>query len=266
MNTVHGALFALPPLIESRTTDIAVFQAPLMRVVTGDEETDALLWLRELVRTGRPELIAKALEALRRLSTPLAKLEKKYIQHLISRNPGNVFATFDSMGLDDLAAEAQKATKNASLAAEARARFGDQLFEMTPAEAYCQEVLKGLIPTEGATYGGDDLDKDEAAKHFAADPSALPASLSDCLRELKFWERLYTLRCAVDRGCGDDLAEVYARKDFVFGLLATIPPTSEDEAMSVFEFLGSSDQMDRDETPAILRNLIKGPTLAEMQA
>jgi hypothetical protein len=47
------ALFCLPPIKASTSTDMVVPELPAQEVVTGDKEIDAVLWLRSVIMTGQ---------------------------------------------------------------------------------------------------------------------------------------------------------------------------------------------------------------------
>ena len=246
-------LFALPPIQVSNTSELAVPELPPQQVVTGDFEVDAVLWLRSVIGTGQAPLIAKAMEAAKRIKTPLKVLEDRYMKHLVSSRQGNPFAAFSSFGFSDLEGLAEQATRKLSLKQEAAARFGDQLHENAPAEQFCIAALAGL------KRGGNMLEFNpkKVQQRFEAQPDLLPQTLHDCLFELAYWSDLYQLRNAVC-GYGDPAPEGYARECFVFSLLAKIRSRSKEESLAVFRYLASSERMDDIEADGILLNLIGG--------
>lgn len=250
-NAEHRVLFTLPPMSESGETLPAVPELPPQQTVTGDKEVDAVLWLHSVINTGQPALISRAMEAAKRIRTPLQDLEKRYRSHLTATNPGNLFAALSSFGFADLDGLAKKAIERARRQAEGAARFGDALFEDTPAETFCIDALRGVEPGE---FGF--LDKIEAAERFRGRPELMPYTLTDCLHELSYWNQLYWLRNAVDNYCSDGVPEGSAREWFVFGLMAEIRPRSKEEAMAVFRYLMDNESRDRAGTDAILANLI----------
>lgn len=255
-NAAHRALFSLPALPPaSASTAIAVPELPEARVITGDKELDALLWLRAVIDTGHDTNIAKAMEAAKRIKTPLKDLEKRYTAFLAARSGGNVFATFDSMGLADLQERAQRSRSDAAVRREALARFGhrDVVMQDTPAEQFCIEALDGLKP--GGSFGF--LDTGEVRARFEARPEYLPHTLSDCLHELRYWGDLYRLR-RVFGACDIGVPEASERDSFTFGLMARIRPRSKDEAVQVLRHVADPehDLIDREETAAILHNLV----------
>jgi hypothetical protein len=253
-NPTHRALFALPAIQASEQTALAVPQLPAQNAVTGDKEIDAVLWLREVIGTGRADLIDKAMLAAKKIKTPLADLEKRYRNYLTATRPGDWTIVFQTIGFADLEDLANRATRKLTLSNEALARFGDaaSLFADTPAEQFCINALVGV--KEGEMWG---LDAQEAAQRFKAHPDLMPRSLIDCLHELAFWHELYSMRDAAGgTGTGDRGSEVNAREDFVFALLAEIRPRDKTESIAVLRYLAEKEYMDRKETDAILLNLI----------
>lgn len=251
-NDQHRTLFTLPPITGSSETLPSVPELPPQEVVTGDQEVDAVLWLRSIINTGQAALIERAMEAAKRIETPLDLLEKRYRHHLTATDPGNLFAALASFGFADLEALASKAIERHRRRLEGVARFGDSLLTYTKAEAFCIEALRGLE----ATGQLGDFDKGAVAARFNAHPELLPHTLADCLHELDYWHQLYVLRHAVDAYASDGPAESTARDWFVFGLLAEIRPRDKAEALAVFRYLVASDRDGMPEAEAILCNLI----------
>ncbi|MFB6403308.1 hypothetical protein [Pseudomonas putida] len=251
-NEQHRALFTLPPISASAETLPSVPELPPQQVVTGDKEVDALLWLRSIISTGQAAMIERAMEAAKRIKTPLDVLEKRYRDHLTATNPNNLFAALSSFGFADLESLARKSIEQHRLRLEGAARFNDTLLADTEAEAFCIEALRGL---EATGHLGD-FDKGQVAARFNGYPELLPHTLADCLYELDYWDHLYRLRNAVDRDASDGPADATARDWFVFGLLAQIRPRDKAEALAVFRYLVASQRDDMPESEAILINLI----------
>jgi len=249
-NPTHRALFTLPPIKESTNTGVSVPELPPQQTVTGDKEVDAVLWLRAVIKTGQAPLIEKAMQAAARIKTPLSDLEKRYAKLLLAQNHDSFSAVFASIGFADLEGLADYSVATLARQHEARSRFGDDLYNDTPAELFCIAALEGL-----ECYNGWKLADTEVDGRFSERPELLPHTLRDCLHELVYWDALYFLRHAVD-GYGDHRIEVQARDDFVFRRLASIRARTKDEAIEVFRYLSDSDKMDREETNAILANLI----------
>jgi len=257
-NAAFRALFSLPPIQPATTTELAVPVIPSEpEHVTGDFEVDAVLWLQGMVRTGDQALIGRALEAGRRITTPLNELQKRYERHIM-RTGGHAFqAMFAAWNFGDLNRIAKTATAKAQRRHEALSRFGsmEALYACTPAETACMTALDGLKPDDGHIG----IAVDRAAPRFAAHPALAPATLSDCLVEFDYWSALYSLRAAFEGCFGDSDPAGGTHEDYTFAALARIPPRDTAEAMAVLDHLLESDRMDRAEVPAILRNLIAGP-------
>lgn len=251
-NGQHRAMFSLPPIRVSAETMPAVQELPPQQRVTGDKEVDALLWLRSVIATGQQGAIAKAMEAAKRIKTPLKDLEKRYSDYLLANCNGNVFATFGSFGFADLESLSTRAIKENQLRLEGASRFGDALMEDTDAEAFCIQALEGL---DAAGQFGD-FDKVQVAERFKARPELMPNTLADCLHELEYWNQLYLLRNATDRDSSEGPREASARDWFVFGQLAEIRPRDKQEALAVFRYMVTSERDDTAESEAILLNLI----------
>lgn len=251
-NEAHRALFCLPPIHHSSQTLPAVPELPPQQRVTGDKEVDAVLWLRQVIGTGQAALIDKAMEAAKKLKTPLDKLEKRYRDWLTANQPGNLFAALSSFDFANLEGLAKSSIKKAARQNEARSRFENDLFADTPAESFCIAAMHGLTPDNFGWF--TDTDADE---RFAKHVELLPHTLSDCLRELEYWRDLYHLRNSVDTYCSDGPDEAYARRRFVFRCLGRIRPRDKTEALAVLRYLTSEcDSLDDDGTDAILLNLI----------
>lgn len=251
-NDKHRALFTLPPIKPSAETLPSVPELPPQNVVTGDKEVDAVLWLHTVIRTGQAALIARAMEAAKKLKTPLDVLEKRYRVHLTATNPGNLFAALSSFGFGDLEGMATKAINAHRLRLEGLARFGGDLMADTEAETFCIDALRGLKKSGPML----DFDKCAVAEQFKARPDLMPHTMADCLYELDYWDLLYRLRNAVDIYASDGPAEASARDWFVFGLLAHIRPRDKAEALAVFRYMVSSDREGMAESEAIMLNLI----------
>lgn len=251
-NTKLRALCTLPAIQTSASTALAVPNMPPQDVVTGDKEIDAVLWLRAVIKTGQADLIAKAMEAAKRIKTPLKELSDRYIKHLVSKNPGNWTVAFATFGFDDLEGLAKGSIKKATRQHEARARFGDTLHDDTPAEQFAIDTLAGLKPSKN--FG--ELNERQVDKRFLAHPDLMPNTLSDCLYELAYWHDLYWLRNACDGG--DQSPQAYARERFAFRSLANIPARTKQEALAVYQYLKDRDGMNDTETDGILLNLIGG--------
>ena len=252
-NHAHRTLFSLPPMRHSSQTLPAKPELPPQQKVTGDKEIDAVLWLRQVISTGQAGLIEKAFQAAKKIKTPLDQLEKRYRDWLTKNQPGNLFAALSSFDFSDLKGLAKKSIEKAARQHEARSRFGDDLFALTPAELFCEKALDGVTPDRIGFIADDDADR-----CFMAHPDLLPNTLADCLHEIAYWDELSSLRYSVDSYC-DGPPEAYTRRCFAFRMLGRIRPRSKDEAMDVLRWLLDTKQEQADQnadTDTIPSNLI----------
>lgn len=246
-NPKHRLMFTLPAIKHSASTQLAAFVMPSQREVTGDKEIDAVLWLREVIATGDPLAIDRALQAVANIKTPLAEIEKRYASHL-RKNGGSMFAAFKAIGFADINAHVEKSKTTALRKAEAAARFGDDPDLMTEAERWVIRVL------DGVDVGLMDSDRSEIADRFKQHPELMPHTLADCLHELSFWDELYWLKQAAD--AGEPAQECYEREHFIFDLMAEIRPRSREEATAVLQYIIDHERKDDEHADAILFNLV----------
>lgn len=256
-NQAFRELFSLPPIQASTSTALTVPETPAPKVVTGDRELDAVLWLRDCIKTGHEGLMATALEAFGKICTPADQLQKRYDAWLLESSAGNSFGVFlRGMGFSDLAGLAQTSREHFARRHDALARFGSvkNLFRDTAAEAACKKALRGLKRSK--PHGWLEYDSEQTDARFSAHQALAPHTLADCLHGMEFSTTLYWIRHACEPNAGDHWPAFQAHDDFCFRSLARIPPCSKEEALAVLEFLEAREYMDRDETPAILRNLV----------
>ncbi|MBS5845991.1 MAG: hypothetical protein KID08_09730 [Pseudomonas putida] len=251
-NLAHRALFTLPPIRPSVETTPAVQVLPEQKVITGDKEVDAVLWLREVIKTGQAGPIATALDAAKKIKTPLKEIEQRYVDYVNRNSGGNPFAVMFSFGFADLEGLAKGSLEKAALVSEARARFeGETIFEDTPAEQFCEKALKRCKGFKSYF----DNDKAQVAKRFRKHAELMPHTLDDCLHEIAYWGRLYVLRHAAGEW-GDGMHEAIAREWFVQGLLSEIKPRDKAEALRVLDYAAQAESIEHDGMVAIARNLI----------
>ena len=256
-NAKLRAFFRLPEPTASANTALQPQVAPPAPVaVTGDNDIDAMLWLRQVVQSGDAGLIAKAMQAAERIKTPAQELEKRYGDFLMRESKGNTMAAvFGSIGFADLKELAERVLDKQQRRTEALARFGsmDGVFATLPQEQFCMDAL-ALVPV--ATDGWGSIDQAQANAAFAQHPDMVPHTLADCLHELGYWDALYRLRHGWDNA-GDELPEVYARRCYLDShCLSTIRPKSRAEAKAVLRFMAKNEMLDRSETDAVLENLV----------
>jgi hypothetical protein len=254
-NMTHRALFTLPEM-QPRSTAVAIPELPEPKTITGDFQLDAALCLRDVIRTGQPAAIEKAMEAFARITTPLKELGKRYESHLLRTSGGNPFSTFDAYQFDDLEGLAKRSVDEAKVRAEAESRFGNRLFHDTDAEVFCIGILDGL----GQLEDEDDYSPLPAViARFKSRPEVMPNTLSDCLHELHFWHQLWCLRRSHKVMQADGHPEANIRRRFIEALLTQIKPRSRAEAVAVLDHVSASDfpSLEDADTKRVIANLIR---------
>lgn len=258
-NEAFRALFTLPPIQPSANTALSVPEMPAPKVVTGDRELDAVLWLQECVSTGHQVLIDKALEAAKKITTPMKVLSLRYGNYLARQHGSSFMAALGSMNFGELESLARNAIEKMAKQHDALSRFGsvESLFSDTPAEAACKKTLRGL--KQKKTSGGwHEYDHAKTDARFNQHPDLRPHSLADCLHAMTYESALYRMRHACADDAGDHSPEFQEHADYCFRQLALIPPRCKEEALAVFDYTEESDAADRTEFQAIMRNLVAG--------
>ena len=258
-NAALRALFAFPPVGTSASTSLIVPETPAPKEVTGDRELDAVLWLRDCIKTGDAALIAQALAAFKKIKTPAKELEDRYLDYVRRVSNGHFGEILKSFGFANLESLASTTAEKFAKRHDAVARFGslDNVFNDIPAEAACKKALRGL-QRPNQENGWRDYDRAKADARFAKHSDLAPHTLADCLHVLTFGSALYWLRHACADNAGDHWPEFQEHKDHCFRSMACIAPQSKEEALAVLEYMDTEDAQDRDESPAILRNLVSG--------
>jgi len=252
-NVEFRALFSLPPISPSASTAISVPEMPPQQTVTGDREVDAVLWLQQVVKTGNQNLIDKAMEAAKRITTPMKTLGERYAQYVARQGGHPLQVAFASFGFGDLEGQAKRAVQEAARRHEALARFGDEdtAFAETPAEKACKKALRGL-KRDGKFDSYDDA---EALDRFNHTPDLAPATIDDCLYARAYWNKLHWLRAAIG-DFGDSRPQGYAHECYCLAMLAHLHPRNAAEALTAFDHLDADDGTDWERAQPIIRNLI----------
>lgn len=256
-NAKLRAFFQLPEPVASNCTALQPQVAPPKpTTTTGDQDLDAMLWLRQVVQTGDAALIAKAMQAAERIKTKPDELEKRYGDYLMRASGGNTMrAVFGSIGFANLKGLAESTLDKQARKREALARFGSEqaVFTTLAQEQFCIDAL-ALVPMN--TDGWAQYEQEQVNAAFAQHTDLVPHTLSDCLHELDFWDALHHLRTGWDN-TGDELPQVYERRCYIdVHCLSTIRPKSREEAKLVLRYMAEHEMFNRKETDAVLENLI----------
>lgn len=251
--------FKLPDIALSANTELQpMVSPPTPTVITGDDELDAVLWLRQVVKTGDTSLIEKAIKASERIKSSEDQLEKKYGNYLMTLpNSNTMMSAFGSIGFANIKGLAATTLSNKEKQRESLSRYGskDVLFSTLEQETFCIEALSGLPKIDGDYFTNYREQSKLTVEVFSSITEMAPNTLSDCMYELEYWQKLYRLRSCWESY--DHLEQVNQREDFLFHCMTFLRPKTREEGVAVFHYLADNDSMNRESTDAILNNLIR---------
>ncbi|ECD7340268.1 helix-turn-helix domain-containing protein [Salmonella enterica subsp. enterica serovar Newport] len=277
-NNEHKALFSIPTAAHSSA--LANIKPLLVqRRITGHKQTDAYLWVLEVIRLNEPAHLDAAEAALEKIKISPKEAEEQYFRYLMA-NGGDPFQiAFGTIGMNNPANAIKAARENIKKAAEVRATFGSYESAMEDVEA--ERVIKssakfiddydwGWTPEEleaGHIGGGRMFEIDEQRRVMVdgyRDVLPGPHTLSDVVREFIYWDWLYQVRHTAGRelghgyGYSEHHKSVCDRERYLEKLLATIKPLSRAEAVEVCRwFLASGkDEYMEDKGAVVILNLV----------
>jgi len=234
-NPEHRVLFTIPEIKYS--TALAVPKPlPPQRVVTGHKQTDAYLWVLEVIKTGEPAHIAAAEDALKKLTITPKQAQERYTRHLQKQGAGWT-AVFSTMWLDNPQHHISNARQQYTEAGNVRGIFGrlEAVFEPVEAERRIEEVY-GPYQDIYCDYMSD-----KSEKFTFTDVLPEPHTLSDVIREIQYWDWLYLMRSAAYKELYPDSyphedTHLWDRCNYLDGLLETIRPVTRSEALDVLKW------------------------------
>ncbi len=282
-NPAHAALFTIPE--PKHSTELATVKPlPPQKVVTGHKQTDAYLWVLEVIQLNEPAHLAAAEEALQKLTIKPKDAEKRYRDWLVLNGTDLLNVAFGTMFMDDPQHFIRRAKEGIASARQVRAHYGSYDAAMEP-------VAAELLIDQSALLVGDDfgMTEDEASsgsisgadRYFEVkdtrseahngfcDVLPDPHTLSDVVREFEYWNWLYHMRHTASIELGDQYGvehrqEVYDREDWLNGKLSIIRPRHQREAVEVLKWLLQSERHEgRDEMNEILINFVSGQEAIE---
>jgi len=234
-NPEHRMLFTVPEIKYS--TSLAVPKPlPPQQVVTGHKQTDAYLWVLEVIKTGEPAHIAAAENALKKLTITPKQAQEKYTRHLQAHGAGWT-AAFSTMWLDNPQHYINIARKQYAEAGTVRGVFGRLEAAFEPVEAESRiEAVYGLYQDIYC----DDM-TDGRARFTFTDVLPAPHTLADVIREIHYWDWLCSMRRAAHKelypdSYGDENAHLWDRNQYLDELLGTIKPLTRREALDVLKW------------------------------
>jgi hypothetical protein len=277
-NPEHRALFTI--LEPKYSTELATVKSlPPQRVITGHKQTDAYLWVLEVIKTGEPVHVAAAEAALGKLTITPKEAKERYT-HYLQQSGAGWTSVFSTMWLDNPQHFISNAKSQREQAAKVRSVFGSYEAAMEPTEperlmmaAYGEIYGEGLYgwteeeKAQGRIKGDrvfETWDARKAVSKGFRDVLPDPYTLSDVVREYLYWAWLVDMRSAARKeidpgGYGDDFPEISDREDYLDKLLETIIPRSRQEALEVLKWYLQSERhqgcMDAD-SDAVYLNLI----------
>lgn len=277
-NPAHAALFAIPE--QKYSTELAMVKPlPQQKVVTGHKQTDAYLWVLEVIQLNEPAHLPAAEAALSKLTIDPKDAEKRYRDWMMLNGTDMLNMAFGTLFMDDPQHFIRRAKENIASASQVRAHYGSYDAAMEPVAAELLIDQSALLvgddfgmteeeSAEGAIYGIDRHLEVESARMVAQDGFSDvlpdPHTLSDVVREFEYWNWLYEMRHTASKELGwqygaDQRQEISDREDWLDGKLAALRPRHQREAVDVLKWLLQSERHDgRDELDEILINLVSG--------
>lgn len=256
-NPEHKRLFTIPERQYSTAVSVPK-PLPPQRVITGHKQTDAYLWILEVIKLNEPAHLPAAEEALTRLTITPKEAQEKYTEYLISHGVNSFQLVFSTMTLDNPQHFIDQAKAQFIQAAEVRAVFGSYeaaYYEFTEPEKRLEDTLGYLYDNcfgwtkaekkRGSIQGKrvnevDELRQKEAFK-VMKDILPEPYTLSDVVREFQYWDWRYRMRSAAGKeiapnAFGDGEGPIYARESWLEKKLEIIHPRTRQEAINVLKW------------------------------
>ncbi|ENR0202588.1 helix-turn-helix domain-containing protein [Enterobacter kobei] len=277
-NIEHKALFTIPAAAHS-TTLANIKPLPAQRKITGHKQTDAYLWVLEVIRLNEPAHLDAAEAALEKIEISPKEAEKRYSSYLLASGADPFQVAFGTIGMDNPAQAIKNAREDIKKAASVRATFGSYEAALEDVEAeraikssskFIDEHLWGWTPAEkkAVSINGSRMNEiDEQRRAFVEgyrDVLPEPNTLSDVVREFVYWEWLYSVRHTATKeqgyefGYSEHHESVYDRERYLEKLLATSKPVTRVEAVEVCRWFmesGKGEYMDNG-GEAVILNLV----------
>lgn len=277
-NKEHKALFTIP-IAAHGTTPANIKPLPEQRKITGHKQTDAYLWVLEVIRLNEPAHLDAAEAALAKIKVTPKEAEQRYARFMLSSGADPFQIAFGTIGMDNPARAIQNARENIARAAGVRGVFGsyEAALENSEAERLIQSSSKyiddydwGWTDAElkaGHIGGGRMNEIDDQRRELVdgyRDVLPEPQTLSDVVREFMYWDWLYEVRNTAAKELGEQFGypehhkSVHDRECYLEKLLSSIRPVSRTEAVEVCRWLldsGKTEYMEGEGAAAIL-NLV----------
>ena len=264
-NNEHKALFTIPTAAYSSAL-ANIKPLPEQRRITGHKQTDAYLWVLEVIRLNEPAHLDAAEAALVKIKISPKEAQERYSRYLLA-NGGDPFQTI------------RIARENIKKATSVRATFGSYEAALEDVEAervikssqkFIDDHLWGWTAAEKTAGRIDGIRMNEIDDQRRAyvdgyrDVLPEPHTLSDVVREFVYWDWLYSVRHTASKEQGDEYGysehheSVYDRERYLEKLLMTIKPVTRAEAVEVCRWFlasGKGEYM-KDNGAAVILNLV----------
>ncbi|MFI8417716.1 hypothetical protein ACQKDS_14775 [Serratia sp. NPDC078593] len=234
-NPEHRVLFTIPE--KKYSTAIAVPKPlPPQSTITGDKQTDAYLWVLEVIKTGEPAHITAAEEALKKLTITPKQAQDNYTHYLQAKGAGWT-SVFTTMWMDNPQYYIEQAKVQYEKAGSVRGVFGslEAVFQPVEAERSIEDV-----------YGAYqevccDIMAKVPGEYVFTDVLPEPYTLSDVVREIQYWDWLSSMRNSAFRELYPDEypnenMHLWDREQYLDHLLETIRPITRAEALDVLKW------------------------------
>ncbi|MBW4236618.1 helix-turn-helix domain-containing protein [Enterobacter roggenkampii] len=276
-NIEHKALFTIPTAQHS-TTLANIKPLPAQRKITGHKQTDAYLWVLEVIRLNEPAHLDAAEAALEKIKISPKEAGERYSRYLLTNGADPFQVAFGTFGMDNPANAIRAARENIKKAANVRATFGNYETAMEDVEAerviksstrFIEDYYWGWTAAEKKAQridGSRSNEIDDQRRAWVAgyrDVLPEPLTLSDVVREFIYWDWLYSVRQTAGKELGYEFGPehyqaVYDRERYLEGLLTTIRPATRAEAVEVCRWFlesGKGEYM-KDDGAAVILNLV----------
>ncbi|MBU3893064.1 hypothetical protein KH388_10145 [Serratia rubidaea] len=260
-NPEHRVLFTIPE--RKYSTAVAVPKPlPPQRTITGDKQTDAYLWVLEVIKTGEPAHIAAAEEALKKLTITPKLAQENYTLYLQAQGAGWT-SVFSTMWMDSPQHYIDQAKAQYEKACAVRGVFGSYEAVMEPTEAERRMLAEYGDVYDDECYGWSDEERQQgsisgnrvleawderrAASKGFADILPTPYTLSDVVREFEYWSWLCSMRSAARKeidpaGYDDGDGPIADREDWLDKQLEVLRPRDQREALAVLKWYLQSER------------------------
>lgn len=258
-NPAHVAMFSIPEPRYSMAL-ATVKPLPPQKVITGHRQTDAYLWVLDVIKLNEPAHLPAAEAALQKLTITPQEAEKRYRDWIAAQGHDLFVVAFSTIGMGNPQRHIENARKAIDKASQARAYYGSYEAVMEPTEPERLIEQSGLLVDERYGMTPEEVESGElkglrcvdvadarsVAHRGFCDVLPEPHTLSDVVREFEYWNWLYAMRSAASKELGDGSYDlglcVSDREDWLDGKLATISPLHQQEALAVLKWFLTSDR------------------------